>query len=98
MDRIPPQYDYDNTDEPWLSEFMPITNESSSEGSGELYSTFTTPISPVERTSWYDYVYTNFSPIIYFLLKIKYLIIYFIKFIKQFSVTKILFCVINRFS
>lgn len=54
MDRIPPQYDYDNTDEPWLSEFTPITNESSSPGSGELYSTFTTPISPIEKTSWYD--------------------------------------------
>lgn len=54
MDRIPPQYDYYNTtDEPWLSDNMPITNESSS-GSGELYSTFTTPVSPVERTTRYE--------------------------------------------
>lgn len=51
MDRIPPQYNYYNTtDEPWLSN-MSVTSESSS-GSGELYSTFTTPVSPVQR--WYD--------------------------------------------
>ncbi|KAF0768300.1 cyclic nucleotide-gated cation channel beta-1 [Aphis craccivora] len=51
MDRIPPQYDYYNTtDEPWLSDNMPITNESSS-GSDELYSTFTTPVSPIEQST-----------------------------------------------
>lgn len=64
MDRIPPQYNYDNSDEPWLSEFVPMTNDSSSAGSGELNSTFTTPISPVERTSWYEH--TNSLTIIYF--------------------------------
>ncbi|VVC37629.1 Cyclic nucleotide-binding, conserved site,Ion transport domain,RmlC-like jelly roll fold,Cyclic [Cinara cedri] len=49
MNRIPPQYDYCNTaDEPWLSDNMPFTNESSS-GSGELYSTFTTPVTPIEQ-------------------------------------------------
>lgn len=53
MDRIPPQYDYYNTiDEPWLSDNMPITNESSS-GSDELYSTFTTPVSPIEQSTRY---------------------------------------------
>lgn len=53
MNRIPPQYDYYNTfDEPWLSDNMPVTNESSS-GSGELYCTFTTPVSPIERHEWY---------------------------------------------
>lgn len=53
MDRIPPQYNYYNTnDEPWLSDNMPITNESSS-GSGELYSTFTTPVSPYERSRYW---------------------------------------------
>jgi len=54
MDRIPPQYDYYNkTEEPWFAETVLTTNESSS-GSSELYSTFTKPISPVERTEWYD--------------------------------------------
>lgn len=56
MDRIPPQYDYCNTaDEPWLSDNMPFTNESSS-GSDELYSTYTTPVSPLEEhhVPWYD--------------------------------------------
>lgn len=55
MDRIPPQYDYCNTaDEPWLSDNMQFTNDSSS-GSGELYSTFTTPVSPLkQQLSWYE--------------------------------------------
>lgn len=54
MDRIPPQYDYYNkTEEPWFAEVMPTTNESSL-GSGELYSTYTTPVSPHEQTEWYD--------------------------------------------
>lgn len=53
MNRIPPQYDYYNTiDEPWLSDNMPVTNESSS-GSGEIYCTFTTPVSPIEQHEWY---------------------------------------------
>lgn len=68
MDRIPPQYDYYNTtDEPWLSDNVPITNESSS-GSDELYSTFTTPVSP-DELAWYYEQLNLLKSIVRFLLK-----------------------------
>ncbi|XP_050526880.1 cyclic nucleotide-gated cation channel beta-3 [Daktulosphaira vitifoliae] len=48
MDKIPPQYNLFTSDEPWLSDNMGNTNDDSSSGSNEGYSTFTTPVSPVE--------------------------------------------------